>query len=172
MPSIATKFQYVNSPFYFFLLTICFGPYRHLQVSYTIDVQGLFLLQRIRCTYTTWRIVYLTWRWPVEAETCSEQEEIKGTVDVLKLCCDWRHHRKPSWIDAQQDAIPKGKKAKNLLIPEILTGPCTRTRRFEIANTKAYHWTLLWANSISFTYPQTNFLKQYWSYPFNWLATF
>jgi hypothetical protein len=27
-PSIATKFQYVNSPFYFsFLLTTCFGPY-------------------------------------------------------------------------------------------------------------------------------------------------
>jgi hypothetical protein len=24
------------------------------------------------------------------------QEEIKGSVDVLKLCCDWRHHRKPS----------------------------------------------------------------------------
>jgi hypothetical protein len=27
-PSIATKFQYVNSPFYFlFSLTTCFGPY-------------------------------------------------------------------------------------------------------------------------------------------------
>jgi hypothetical protein len=26
-PSIATKFQYVNSPFFIFLLTTCFGPY-------------------------------------------------------------------------------------------------------------------------------------------------
>jgi hypothetical protein len=28
-PSVATKFQYVNSPFlFFFSLTTCFGPYR------------------------------------------------------------------------------------------------------------------------------------------------
>jgi hypothetical protein len=41
-------------------------------------------------------IVYLTWRWPVGAETCSNWEEIKGRLDVLRLCCDWRHHRNPS----------------------------------------------------------------------------
>jgi hypothetical protein len=36
-------------------------------------------------------------------------------VDILKLCCDWRHHRKPSWIDVQQDATPKDKNHKHKL---------------------------------------------------------
>jgi hypothetical protein len=55
VPSIATKFQYVNSPFLFFLLThyMFRGPsssdWKHL-------------------------IVYLTWGWPIGAETCSEWE--------------------------------------------------------------------------------------------------
>jgi hypothetical protein len=59
MPSIATKFQYVNSPFlFFFSLTTCFGPYGPSSGEmYTIRCfQALFLLQRIRCTYTTWLI--------------------------------------------------------------------------------------------------------------------
>jgi hypothetical protein len=58
-PSIATKFQYVNSPLFIFpsySLHVS-APTSHLQVRYTIRCfQGLFLLQRIRCTYTTWRI--------------------------------------------------------------------------------------------------------------------
>jgi hypothetical protein len=77
-PSIATKFQYVNSFLFSFLLTTSFGPYgpssgeiyKHL-------------------------IVYLTWRWPVGAETCSEWRKIKRGSDVLKLCCDWRNHKEP-----------------------------------------------------------------------------
>jgi hypothetical protein len=97
-PSIATEIQYVNSPFFTFLLThYMFRPPRdHPQLRYTIRCfkcfLGLFLIQRIRCTYTTWRIdviclyryfdawspihliVYLTWRWPVGAEICSEWE--------------------------------------------------------------------------------------------------
>jgi hypothetical protein len=57
MPSIATKFQYINSPLYFFPLTTCFGPYRPSSGGiYNWCLQGLFLLQRIRCTYTTWRM--------------------------------------------------------------------------------------------------------------------
>jgi hypothetical protein len=57
-PSIATKFQYVNSPFYFSSHSLHISaPTGHPQVRYTIRCfQGLFLLQRIRCTYTTWRI--------------------------------------------------------------------------------------------------------------------
>jgi hypothetical protein len=57
MPSIATKSQYVNSPLYFFLLTTCFGPYRPSSGEiYNWCLQGLFLLQRNRCTYTTWHV--------------------------------------------------------------------------------------------------------------------
>jgi hypothetical protein len=54
-PSIATKFQYVKSLLFSFSLTTCFGPHGHLQVRYTIRYfNGLFLIQRIRCTYTIW----------------------------------------------------------------------------------------------------------------------
>jgi hypothetical protein len=53
IPSIATKFQYVNSPFFIFLHSLhVSAPTGHPQVRYTIRCfQGLFLLQRIRCTY-------------------------------------------------------------------------------------------------------------------------
>jgi hypothetical protein len=50
-PSIATKFQYVNSPFYFNSLHVS-ATTGHLQVRYTIRYfNRLFLTQRIRCTY-------------------------------------------------------------------------------------------------------------------------
>jgi hypothetical protein len=65
VPSIATKFQYVNSPFFIFpsySLHVS-APTGHPQVRYTISFfQGLFLLQRIRCTYTTWRMPILVLR--------------------------------------------------------------------------------------------------------------
>jgi hypothetical protein len=56
MPSIATKFQYVNSPFFIFSCRSLHvsAPTGHPQVRYTIRCfQGLFLLQRIHSTYTT-----------------------------------------------------------------------------------------------------------------------
>jgi hypothetical protein len=56
MLSIATKFQYVNSLFIFFLTRYMFRP---LRAIFTWDIQldipnGLFLQQRIRCTYAIW----------------------------------------------------------------------------------------------------------------------
>jgi hypothetical protein len=72
MPSIATKFQYVNSPFFIFpshSLHVL-APTGHPQVRYTIRCfQGLFLLQRIRCTYTTWHMPISVLR-PVVPNTC------------------------------------------------------------------------------------------------------
>jgi hypothetical protein len=71
-PSIATKFQYVNSPFLLFpshSLHVS-APTGHPQVRYTIRcLQGLFLLQRIRCTYTTWHMSISVLR-PVVPNTC------------------------------------------------------------------------------------------------------
>jgi hypothetical protein len=51
IPSIATKFQYVNSFLFSFSLTTYFGPYGP---SSGEIYNGLFLIQRIRCTYVTW----------------------------------------------------------------------------------------------------------------------
>jgi hypothetical protein len=46
------------------------APTGHPQVRYTIRcLQGLFLLQRIRCTYTTWRMPISVLR-PVVPNTC------------------------------------------------------------------------------------------------------
>jgi hypothetical protein len=65
---------------YFPSINTCFGPYGP---SSGETYNGLFLIQRIRCTYATrcirnsplkHLIVYLTWGWPVGAETCSEKE--------------------------------------------------------------------------------------------------
>jgi hypothetical protein len=72
MPSIATKFQYVSSPFFIFpsySLHVS-APMGHPQVRYTIRCfRGLFLIQRIRCTYTTWHMPILVLR-PVVPSTC------------------------------------------------------------------------------------------------------
>jgi hypothetical protein len=72
MPSIGTKFQYVNCPFFIFpsyLLHVS-APTGHPQARYTIRCfQGLFFLQRIRCTYTTWCMPILVLR-PVVPNTC------------------------------------------------------------------------------------------------------
>jgi hypothetical protein len=72
MPSITTKFQYVNSPLFIFpsySLHVS-APTGHPQVRFTIRCfQWLFLLQRIRCTYTTWRMPILVAR-PVVPNTC------------------------------------------------------------------------------------------------------
>jgi hypothetical protein len=52
MPSIATKFQYVNSFLFSSFSLHVSAPTGHLQVRYTIGYfNGLFLIQRIRCTY-------------------------------------------------------------------------------------------------------------------------
>jgi hypothetical protein len=92
MPSIATKFQYVNSPFFIFLLThymfrslrallsliTCIGDhgskYRYRHIT---SIRQVVYVQWIRCSKNSplkHLIVYLIWRWPVGAETCSEWE--------------------------------------------------------------------------------------------------
>jgi hypothetical protein len=45
-PSIATKSQDVNSPFYFFPLTTCFAPYRPSSVLYFIVYNNFVDLER------------------------------------------------------------------------------------------------------------------------------
>jgi hypothetical protein len=149
MPSIATKFQYINSLFYFpshymfrtlwailrwdiqldifkdyyyfnilymgpvftenfndftifiFVLSLItciedhWSKYRYRHIT---SLRQVVYVQRIRCIKNSpskYLIVYLTWRWPVGAETCSEWERNKGGVDILKLCCDWRRHKEP-----------------------------------------------------------------------------
>jgi hypothetical protein len=53
-PSIATKFQYVNSFLFSSFSLHVSAPMGHLQVRYTIGYfNGLFLIQRIHCTYAT-----------------------------------------------------------------------------------------------------------------------
>jgi hypothetical protein len=91
MPSIATEFQYVNSFIFSFFLTTCFGPYGPSPG----EIYSC-MFWRIRCIRNSplkHLIVYLTWRWPVGVETCSEKERKYNRVDVLKLCCDRRRHK-------------------------------------------------------------------------------
>jgi hypothetical protein len=55
-PSIATKFQYVNSLLFslFYSLHVS-APTGHPQVRYTIRyLKNYFLIQQIRCTYAIW----------------------------------------------------------------------------------------------------------------------
>jgi hypothetical protein len=53
-PSIATKFQYVNSPLFSFSLTTYFGPYGPSSGEIQLDIWRTILIQRIRCTYAIW----------------------------------------------------------------------------------------------------------------------
>jgi hypothetical protein len=75
--------------------------FRPLRAIFRWDIQLYILKDYLQyngsVVGTQYLIVYLTWRWPVGAETCSEKEN-KGGVDVLKLCCDWRHHKEPVLI--------------------------------------------------------------------------
>jgi hypothetical protein len=65
------SFNTSTPPFvYFSFLLHVSAPMGHPQVRYTIRCyQGLFLLQRIRCTYTTWRMPISVLR-PVVPNTC------------------------------------------------------------------------------------------------------
>jgi hypothetical protein len=56
-PSIATKFQYINSPFIFFVTHYMFRPLRAIfRWDIQLDILRTILIQRIRCTYTIWCI--------------------------------------------------------------------------------------------------------------------
>jgi hypothetical protein len=94
-PSITTKFQYANSPFLFFSHSLHVSALTgHPQVRYTVRCfQGLFLLQRIRCTYTIWRIdVICLYRY---FDPCSPIHVIKLSIKVVKT---WKFTAKTGLI--------------------------------------------------------------------------
>jgi hypothetical protein len=68
-PSIATKFQLSTVTFYFHSLHVS-APTGHLQVRYTTDAHKDY--------------------------SYHNGVKIKSESWQLKLCCDWRLHRKPS----------------------------------------------------------------------------
>jgi hypothetical protein len=73
------------------------------------DIGMLFVVIGIStCSPNT---CYRTWL-PMTPSIATKFQYVNSLFlfDILELCCDWRRHRRPSWIDAQQDATPKDKK--------------------------------------------------------------
>jgi hypothetical protein len=109
-PSIATKFQYVNSPFFIFsfLLTTCFGPYGPSSGEiYNWCLQGLFLLQRIisyhlnplterpplwsRPVVRPWGCVVLTTQHPLSVGVGTGLDDKRRSVGRYSSLADWGH---------------------------------------------------------------------------------
>jgi hypothetical protein len=75
-------FQIWTAP-YLGMMTSCSNSQMILRCSFYFLPLGVACVQRIRFIRNSplkYPIVYLTWRWPVGAETCSEKEENKSEL--------------------------------------------------------------------------------------------